>query len=304
MKLLLYIKALLLLFIAFSCEKETEIDTNNYVVNSFISDGTPLVVRVTKTVSVYDTATYSTVKDIEGELYEDGKLVGELVFQKSYGRQGIAGDVPEGYTVKDFVPKQGKNYSFELRHKSNVVKGSDEIPDAIDFTISDTSTVADDYDKTPGIECILKFKDKVNEKNFYVLAYNITEYYEDINKTWVHPTGWMKSDDPAMENQYYHNGLLSVGQKFIFSDKYFDGREYSLPVSFFVGHNSGKKINLNIYLLSISEKYYNYITSMLNQKKNNDDYYAEPTQVYNNIQNGFGIFAGFSYSKKVLEFGR
>lgn len=301
----IYIVAILFTVVFFSCEEETNIQYNQYVVNSFFSESVPFLIQTTNTVSVFDTATYFSIKDMQGELYEDGELVGNLVFQDSYEREGIPSEVPEGFTIDGFTPQSGKEYRFELRHGEITITGFDIIPDAVDFTITDTNTVLDDYDlMTNGIECLINFNDPPNEDNYYLLGYNVTDFSDENDDIgWTQAYGWVKSDDPAIENSYYQQGLLYTGYRFIFSDQYFNGKEYTIPVSFFVGHNSGQRKNLNIYLISISEQYYKYVTSAINQQENNDDYYAEPTQVYNNISNGFGIFAGFSTSTYVMEFG-
>ena len=73
----------------------------------------------------------------------------------------------------------------------------------------------------------------------------------------------------------------------------FGGPEYLQP-----------PLDLNILLLSVSEQYYKYVTSVIEQQNNNDDYYAEPTKVYNNINNGYGIFAGYCTSKCVVELNK
>ena len=303
----IYIFGLFLSITLLSCEKESEINIDNNVINSFISDGTPFVIQASKTVSVFDTATYFSSKDLEGVLYEDGKIVGDLIFQETYTREGLPGEVPEGYSVNGFGPKQGKEYRFELKRGQDVVvSGSDKIPFPVSFTISDTSTVNDESSMdSKGIECSIKFNDTAGEENYYIITYNHTEFMDQYDEIgWTQGTGWMKSDDPAIESYYYRTGLLYTGNRYIFSDKYFDGQEYTMPVSFFVGHDSGRRMNLNIYLLSVSEQYYKYVSSAIKQQENNDDYYAEPTQVYNNINNGFGIFAGFSVSKYIIEFGK
>ena len=286
-----------------SCEKESKINIDNYVMNAFISDNTPFVIKATKTISVFDTATYNTLRNLEGELYENGNYVGDLTFQESYERVGFSDPVPEGYSVNGFVPKQGNAYRFVLRDGDFEIRGSDVIPKAVNFTV-DTSTVVFDYDLTyKGTECILNFTDPADEDNYYAIAYNTADtIYEDSTYVGIQAYGWMNSDDPAIEYSYFFVGLLNTAYNFIFSDKYFNGKDYSIPVRIFAGQYNGNRKYLNIYLLSVSEKYYKYVTSSIKQQENNEDYYAEPTQVFNNIENGFGIFAGFSVSKQTIEF--
>lgn len=304
MKNKIYYIFLVLVAALTSCEKVSDINTDNYVVNSFISDHTPFVIKATKTVSVFDTATYNTLKNLEGELYENGNYVGDLTYQESYQREGFSEEVPEGYSVNGFVPKQGNVYRFELRDGDFVIQGSDVIPKAVNFTV-DTNTVFDDYDLSyKGTECILNFTDPADEDNYYVIAFNTTEFSnEEDTIGWIQAGGWMNSDDPAIEYSYYFEGLLYTANNFIFSDSYFNGKDYSMPVRIFGGQNIGRRVHLNIYLLSVSEQYYKYVTSSIKQQENNEDYFAEPTQVFNNIENGFGIFAGFSVCKQTIEFG-
>jgi hypothetical protein len=53
-------------------------------------------------------------------------------------------------------------------------------------------------------------------------------------------------------------------------------------------------------LRSISKEYYDYQTS-LNEYWNADgNPFAQPVQVFTNIENGFGIFAGFGKSSDTL----
>ena len=299
-----YIIGLILLLGLLSCEEQSEMKIDNYVVNSFFSDNQPFIIKTSNTVSVFDTARYSSVKGFEGKLYEDGEPVGDFTFQDAYIRDGIPSEIPEGYTVKDFTMKQGKEYRFELKRGNEVISGSDIIPEVVPFTLTEIGEVDDEYDiDYKGIQYTLNFKDKPDEENFYVVAYNLTEFHDENDELgWTQAGGWMQTDDPAIEFDYYHQGIMHGGGRFIFSDNYFDGREYSLPISFFVGHRGERRKRLNIYLLSVSRQYYLYVTTSLKQLKNNEDYYAEPTTVYNNIENGFGIFAGFSSHQQAVQF--
>jgi len=306
MRIIYFLFAILFIAVLNSCVDETEIETDNYVINSMFSSETPFVIQTSTTVSVFDTATYRSIKDMEGKLFEDDQLLGELSFQEEKDQEGVPAIIPEGYTLPGFVPQAGKQYKLELKHHDQIITASDVMPAKVDFSITGTSEVVDDYSTdVNGIQCNISFKDVKEVNNYYIITYNVTEYLDpndDIG--WTQTTGWMRSDDPSIEYDYYHQSTLNTGYRFIFSDKYFNGKDYTLPVSFFVGHDSGRAMSLNVYLMNVSEQYYKYVTSSIQQNKNNDDYYAEPTQVYNNINNGYGVFAAYSLSKHSLDFGR
>ncbi|TKG95599.1 DUF4249 domain-containing protein [Puteibacter caeruleilacunae] len=303
-KYCLFILALAPIFT--SCVEETEINTDNYVINSMFASDAPFIVQTSKTVSVFDAGTYYTEKGMEGKLYEDEKLLGELIFQEEKHLENSSTSIPEGYTLPNFAPKERKQYKIEFQHNGQTITASDVMPSKVDFKITKTATVREgDINTAKGLRCDLTFSDPPKEDNYYVISYNVTSYVDSqSDNVWTQSYGSMKSDDPLIEYQYYHQSNLATSSCFILSDKSFNGKNYTIPVDFYVGHDLGEVKSLNIYLLSVSEQYYKYVVSSVKQNNNNKDYYAEPTQAYNNINNGYGIFAAYNISKQSVEFER
>jgi hypothetical protein len=59
--------------------------------------------------------------------------------------------------------------------------------------------------------------------------------------------------------------------------------------------------NLYFEIKQVSEQYFLYQKSFLQQKYNHENPFSEPTKVYTNVKNGLGIFAGFqSFKVKLL----
>ena len=54
-------------------------------------------------------------------------------------------------------------------------------------------------------------------------------------------------------------------------------------------------------LMHVSKEFYNYYTTLSNQRNSQFDIYSEPTQLYTNIENGLGVFAGASMSTNNLK---
>ncbi|MBQ9884504.1 MAG: DUF4249 family protein [Bacteroidaceae bacterium] len=58
-----------------------------------------------------------------------------------------------------------------------------------------------------------------------------------------------------------------------------------------------------IELQTISPELYNYLKSVELYHLTYNDAYAEPVQIYSNVQNGWGIFGALSYDRHFVEFG-
>jgi hypothetical protein len=88
----------------------------------------------------------------------------------------------------------------------------------------------------------------------------------------------------------------------LFDDRLFDGDEYVLSVSCQEARPTEKfpeQVFLyKMSLRSLSSAYYNYRVTYNLQQETKGDPFAQPVQVFNNIQNGYGIFAAFSQSHR------
>jgi len=93
---------------------------------------------------------------------------------------------------------------------------------------------------------------------------------------------------------------LSSNKFNVFSDELFNGKTYSLKFSiahnmniYLPGHNKPQPSKaLFITLQSISKSYYLYLQTRSNIKTNS--FFAEPVQVYSNIDGGVGIIGGYT----------
>ena len=93
----------------------------------------------------------------------------------------------------------------------------------------------------------------------------------------------------------------------VYNDNLFDGNQktfnYNFNTQYIGGPNSFNR-RLVVELTSLSEEYYNYVDSRSRQQWSEGDPFSEPVFVYNNIENGYGIFAGKSISRQeyLIEF--
>jgi hypothetical protein len=160
----------------------------------------------------------------------------------------------------------------------------------------------------------LTFKDAPGEKNYYELMFYVRDSPGKFNfLSW----GDIKSDDNVLKDEgdldYYINTLL-------ISDKLFNGND--VTVSFKISGLTFRPINntssvpvnnfLYVVLRCVSESHYKYKKYLLrhNYNQNNsgslDDplhllFSGEPSNMYTNINGGYGIFVGYSGIMKKIK---
>lgn len=151
----------------------------------------------------------------------------------------------------------------------------------------------------------LTFKDPAGEKNYYELMI----YFKEFGNNKYSYLTWsdIKTDDKILKDEgdmdYYQNasGIL-------ISDKLFNGHNISIKFKIL-----GQIFNIPgiptkdafVVLRSVSESYYKYkkylLRHLYNQNNSNslDDplhllFSSEPSNMYTNVNNGYGIFVGYS----------
>jgi hypothetical protein len=144
------------------------------------------------------------------------------------------------------------------------------------------------------MEFEVSFKD-LPGNDFYEIFIHVLEepfHYWDIN------TVNLKMYDPnykdAVDGAWYNSG------GFLMDDRLFDGQTANLTfkTETFYGINelTGE---ITIYAIAVqirhlTREYYEYLRSYATQVNTRNDPYAQPINVPNNIQNGFGIFGGYT----------
>ncbi|MAN50278.1 MAG: hypothetical protein CMD04_05630 [Flavobacteriales bacterium] len=139
------------------------------------------------------------------------------------------------------------------------------------------------------------------EENYYYLRFTIKQ-----NGKWK--TTAFESSDPSFDDR----GLIDDGQisgrKILFNDQLFNNSKKSFDVNLIIKNNDSDdqfsldndNINLSIdsvkiHFFTITESYYKYHLSRKMQDRNennplNNLLGTEPVVVYNNINNGYGVF--------------
>jgi len=283
----------------FSCETTEKIDDfplrpAKLVVNSFFTEGREMKIQVSKSLSVLDNADLKLIDDAEIKIYRGTELI-----------NSIEGADPDGlYTADGLIPEADVGYRIEVLSPGfeRAAGASSNVPRAVkiedvSYVISEstiyegTNSYGYYYGGTIKGSMNVFLKDPPERDNYYYLS---AVYYDTVYQS---PDSLefeirmrhlsLSSDDGAISK----DGSVMIG--LFFTDDIFNGQNYSLKVDFEDGRGKRGRV-YHLELVSFSKAAYLYrITNNEFQKSRNDPF-SEPVQVYSNIENGYGIFAGYS----------
>ena len=278
--ILLFVLSLLTLN---SCETIIDIEmppyTSELVANCFFTPDSAFKVHVSHSLGVLDEGNLNEIENANVEILENGQVMDIL----THTGNGF-------YRTKIVYPSPGNTYSLKVEVSGyESIIASDIIPapvSIVSVTIKDSVFIGAyaGEEEIVYAEASIKFNDPQGEENYYAV-----EMYVKTSGGYIYNGVWLTSIDPAVDG-------VSEGKQILFSDALFEGQAYELKV-YFDRMNLPypyQNINLNLNFISTSKAYYLYEKSLDLHQQNQGNPFAEPVQVYNTIENGLGIFAGFS----------
>ncbi len=282
----------LFVLLSLSCRKELPFKStaqqSRIVVNSLFATDSTLRVHVSRSSSVMDTANHKVITDAMVEIYNAENT---LITTLDYTKEGV-------YNNVSFYPSQNEVYHLKISADGfESVSSSESIPQPVVIVGVDTVSTTN-KEGEPILEVSVHFKDPGNIRNFYLIEMVVIGMMPiDIGGDSLNfrQQERMSSNDPNIEtvNQFIFNGYSNASDYLILSDKNFDGTTYTLNFSIINWHQwSDSQMTGQIRLLSTSEAYFNYRKSYEEYVNTQGNPFANPVQVYSNIENGIGIFAG------------
>lgn len=279
-----------------SCETTERIDDfplrpSKLVLNSFFTGDSTWAFQISKSLSVLDNAEIKYVNNAVIELYRDGDMIQTIDTTDADGWYRYDHDLPETgveYTVKATAPGFG-----------SVLSASSYLPEIVEITgvtaIFDTLRGQQEnvwYHGLAEVNMNIAFSDPPQMNNYYQLnVYTIdTSYYHEgdsIIKNTHYGSRDLTSTDPGVANSEEHNRSL------LFHDEYFDGKDHILKVEFNEYDYQPEKM-YKLRLISLTEDAFNYFRSINEYRRSREDPFAEPVEIYCNVENGFGVFSGMS----------
>ena len=196
-------------------------------------------------------------------------------------------------------PQLGENYRVEAEASGfTSVYSENNLPTPISIISVDTNTTfVDDEEK---LEMSITFSDPVNINNYYLVSVAAGGWFTDdywngtswvIDSTFYEFSIPILVDDPTFEN-YGSNRWENNG---IFTDFSFDGQNKTIDIAINSGEYEYKLDDLEYFevrIYNITEAAYLYNKSYNLYQNASGNPFAQPVQVYSNVSQGFGIFAG------------
>ncbi|WKN31727.1 DUF4249 domain-containing protein [Porifericola rhodea] len=315
---------LLLIMLLMACESVVTIDVpqepSRLVLNSIINEDAYIEVFLSRSKYVLSNSQLEAVDGAEIMLEEDGQVIARLEANRTSTLSGV-------YTT-DYKPKAGNTYTLKASHPDfNSVESSTTIPVVVPIhTLKYDTTVYEDsyYDYNDSLvtkryvsldDIWLGISDPPEEENFYEIV--LYHYYQEVVEMYDEEGNYqgydtvdyaipvyITSDDPVVSENDFFEDSGYVGSSLLFSDEIFNGKTYTIHFEESYGsvYYSNKEQE-NEYLLqlrSLNKSQYQYLRSIDLQYDTEGNPFSEPAPVYNNIEGGYGIFAGYSLDAKTI----
>lgn len=289
---------LLIILTFLSCQPE-KIDIpdtgRKIVINSLVVSDSLMGANITTSAYIipYSSTQYNPfteIIDAKAVIYENNTFLDSLILNYSYKYFPFYYYFLNNYHSKLFYPKPGHQYKIKVDAPGKPeATAITTIPNIVKIERIDTSRViiSNPWWKS-NVDMVfdIVFNDPANEKNYYLIFM---------------PGGQFSSfQDPAIEEHLNVGGIA-------FSDKTFNGKQHltrliingkdiGYPFMYDVQHPPYPKTVLYFKLYSITEDYFKYIQTLNLFIKNCNNPLDAPSQVYSNVQGGYGIFAGAAVS--------
>ena len=306
-------------------------------VNSLFNPDSVWQVELTQNRYILDAQPFAAVPDAEVRIQQEGQTVAVLDYLGNAPFTGTS-----IYRATDAYPKPDAAYTLRVSHPdhgdlvaSSQVQSAPQIVEVILDTL-DVRQEGEFVDDQIAYGFILRLNDPPTE-NFYSLSLIIRfEEFGAIgingnNKLLIEDNDLLvriQSDDPVVANAFdnYRDELL-------FKDVSFNGQQYEMKVyaifetgdpRYFQLFDKGFPLNEEAYdrsgnivlqagdtagintfhaiLRNTTEEYYNYNYTRDLQASVENNPFAQPVQVFDNINGGLGIFAGYSQVEKEVTY--
>jgi hypothetical protein len=303
------IGALVFVVIAGSCTLIVDLDLPNQspklVVNSLFNTDSLWNVEVSSSVSSIGYDEPGFLKPDNLKLFENGTEITDFKLDsaQTYDRFG---NITYRYFYSSITskPQAAKTYRIEVSKAGFESVYSETV--GLDRIVLNNITVTDSARKDDNgnyvAEMNFDFNDNNDQKNYYSLQ--LFTVYDNGNEEYYYPTLFYSQDIALQENfqrDPFDNNTNVLGEAYY-------GQEVQFSDKLFLGTNKSIKIYIPDYTLNdpsaqvyvrfghLSEGAFSYVLQARAQQENQGNPFAEPVQVYTNIVNGLGVFAGANYS--------
>ena len=274
-----------------SCEKEIPLDDEEkaprIVVNGIFSANDTIRIHVSESRNVLFDGELPNLLTADAKLLdENDNLLGTFVHEGD----GI-------YVLNSVLPIAGNIYKITVSSSGFAsVASSTSAPQPLTTAQIDTTRTGDEMNYK------LTLQDNGSEVNYYAVAIKKISYYVDgfSGDTIYYEDIYFCSKEIIVQNGSADSEGERCNSIMLFSDATFNGQTVSFSASNYI-HQFEDTNYVVATISSVSEDYYKYNVTLTNHGATQGSPFAQPVQVYSNIENGFGIFGGYSsYSDTLI----
>lgn len=292
-----YIGILAVCTVLASCEKEIIVDVPKYeaklVLNSYAVTGDTVYVAVGKSIGILD---YKYGKDLEIKnaslvLKADGMPDDALEYDpaiRAYKAHTVA-QSGKSYTLVATAPGYAEATANTVVPSAVTIDSIRRIPNA-----------KLDIDGNQQDELRIIFKDPPATGDYYILSITKPQGQDTIYHEYQ--SNCVNTTDASVESIYNENidqNTCLPGDAIFFRDVLFNGTTKELRLFVPSGYAApgtifGDSVYTQVQLLHVTEAYFRFSKSYRFASDNRGNPFAEPSNVYTNVNNGYGIFSMMS----------
>lgn len=288
-KILRYITIGLFLVLTISCEEDININGNHQAILNvhFMKDSTQaywmllkpiandaIIASLHQSLDITDTIWANRkLENARIDIYSDNELVTSIEPDN------------ELYTSQAWTPVEGKTYwVYGYADGYEVLSGECQMPYTIPINSVEYkyNLVDDEFNFYDELEVYVNISDPANQKNYYFIqVFKIDQYGKSVMK--------IQTLDPFIEESN------------LFTDEFFNGKTHNIHFKKHPYQGNLIDAKVVIELWSISESYYNIYKAMYQYHYVlHNDIYAEPVQIYSNVNNGLGVISASTVCRDTI----
>lgn len=255
------------------------------VINGGLNNLSNLEFSISKSAYAYSVNKPGSVKSADITLLEDGVPL------------SVTYDPVNSKYFANSKPKPGSTYYIQVASENGTAIASAKMPSP--FTGSSKLVLNGGIDQTgvPSDLVSISWNDNGAENNYYKINFY---YYSELAQAFV-PFSFATTDQVLLSNET----IKTNDGGYIFKDDVFNGKSKTLSaVPSFGLTSSTAPYKYLIELRNMSEEYYKYLTTLQRYRDAQDfstGLFSEPIVVFNNINNGLGIWAGTTMASDTLK---
>lgn len=307
----------LVLIAFFGCEKDLEYDvpgaTPRLVVNSLICKDSLMRFEVSVSANAGSGSMVRSLREARITLFKNQVIVKDFALDSMLAApidfQGnpSASIAPTKLFFQQTVTTVGESdvtYELEVRHPGlTTINATAKVPRPMSIrTIPQQLNESILVNGNPLDRLVFEIDDDGGGDNYYGLEIlGMKPGSSEAPRKIVFFSG----EKAFSENLVVSEGQHSQGVYFLpengvyFSNGKFKGRRQQFDVYVDPDYLTSQ-YELRLRVFTLSKSFFDFVTSYQKQKRNANNPFAEPTQVFSNIEGGLGIFAGYSVTEAIF----